>query len=191
MLHALYPYACAGSVFSIDYRKLYEKGYRGILFDIDNTLVHHGDDSTEQVDALFRSLHEIGLKTLLLTNNSEERVKRFIRNIDTLYLCEAGKPQPEGYRKAVELLELKTEQVLCIGDQLFTDILGANRSRMASILVDFIRLEHETKLGKRRQLERIVLKFYRRSRSCYNRLGEIERKKGEQQDGTEETETVL
>lgn len=191
MLHALYPYACAGSVFSIDYKKLYEMGYRGILFDIDNTLVHHGDDSTEAVDALFRTLHGIGLKTLLLTNNSEERVKRFIRNIDTLYLCEAGKPKPEGYWKAAKLLELEREQVLCIGDQLFTDILGANRSGMASILVDFIRQAHETRLGKRRQLERIVLKFYRRSRSCYNRLGEIERKGGVPCDGAEKTQAFL
>ncbi|MCI8477980.1 MAG: YqeG family HAD IIIA-type phosphatase [Oscillospiraceae bacterium] len=174
MLHFLYPYACAGSVFSIDYRKLYRMGFRGILFDIDNTLVHHGDDSTAEVDDLFRFLHHIGLKTLLLTNNSEERVKRFIKHIDTLYLCGADKPKPGGYRKAMALMELEPKEVLCIGDQIFTDILGANRSGLASILVPFIRLDHETKLGKRRQLERIILYFYRHSPSYYNRLGEIE-----------------
>ena len=74
----LYPYAYAESVFSIDYQKLYDKGYRGIIFDIDNTLVHHGDDSTKEVDDLFRLLQNMGWKTLLLTNNEEERVKRYL-----------------------------------------------------------------------------------------------------------------
>lgn len=178
MLQRFYPWACAESVFSIDYKGLYQRGFRGLLFDIDNTLVHHGDDATPEVEELFRELGRIGFKTLLLTNNSQERVRRFIRNIDTLYLCEAGKPGPEGYRRAAGLLGLRPEELVCIGDQVFTDILGANRSGMASILVKFIRLDREKKLGKRRQLERIVLGFYRRNPAFYNRLGEIEIKEG-------------
>lgn len=173
MLQRFYPWAYVESVFSIDYRRLYEKGYRGLLFDIDNTLVHHGDDATPEVERLFQELHQIGFQTLLLTNNSEQRVKRFIQRIDTLYLCEAGKPRPEGYGKAAELLGLEREELVCIGDQVFTDILGANRSEMASILVKFIRLDQEKKLGKRRWLEKVILDFYRRNPSFYNRLGEI------------------
>ena len=46
MLEKYYPHEYAQTVFSIDYQKLYKKGFRGIIFDIDNTLVHHGDDST-------------------------------------------------------------------------------------------------------------------------------------------------
>ena len=96
MIREFYPSAYADSVFQLDYQKLYRHGYRGILFDIDNTLVHHGDDSTPEIDRLFRTIHETGLKTILLSNNDEERVLRFIRNIDTLYICDAGKPDPEG-----------------------------------------------------------------------------------------------
>ena len=83
LFNLFYPHAYVDSVFSLDYQKLYDKGYRGILFDIDNTLVHHGEDSTEEVDALFRELYQTGFRTLLLSNNSRERIQRFMRNIDS------------------------------------------------------------------------------------------------------------
>ena len=110
MLKQYYPYAYADSVFAIDYQKIYEKGYRGILFDIDNTLVHHGDDSTPEIDALFQKIQKTGLRTVLLTNNDEERVKRFIKNIDTLYICDADKPDPQGCLKAAEILGVNIEK---------------------------------------------------------------------------------
>lgn len=174
----LYPYAYAESVFSIDYQKLYDKGYRGMIFDIDNTLVHHGDDSTKEVDDLFREIQSIGLQTLLLTNNDEERVKRFIKNIDILYICDAQKPDKTNYLKAVEKMQIKKEEAVLIGDQIFTDILGANRSGIASILVQFIRLPEETKIGKRRHVENWILRWYRKNKSSQNRLGDILKKRG-------------
>ncbi len=177
MLSLLFPFEYAESVFSIDYEQLYKNGIRGLIFDIDNTLVHHGDDSTDQIDALFQKIHKTGLKTLLLTNNDEERVKRFIKNIDTLYICDADKPDISGYLKAVELLGIKKEEAVCIGDQIFTDILGANRCKMASILVKFIRLEGETRFGKRRAVESVILKLYAKSHRYRNRLGNILKEK--------------
>ena len=89
MLERWYPTAHVPSVFAIDYEKLAALGYKGILFDIDNTLVHHGDDSTPEVDALFRHIHSLGLKTLLLSDNSAVRIERFNRNIRTLFIGQA------------------------------------------------------------------------------------------------------
>lgn len=177
MFKKFYPYEYVESVFKIDYNKLYDKGYRGLIFDIDNTLVHHGDDSTKEVDELFKTIQNIGFKTLLLSNNNEERIQRFIKNIDTLYICDAEKPKTDNYFKAVEMLGIKKEEAVFIGDQVFTDILGANNSGMANILVKFIRLKSETKIGKRRQAEKLILKFYSRNKAFQNRLGDI--KKGE------------
>ena len=77
MFKLFYPYEYVESVFSIDYNKLYDMGYRGLIFDIDNTLVHHGDDSTPEIDNLFKVIQNIGFKTLLLSNNNEERIKKF------------------------------------------------------------------------------------------------------------------
>ena len=103
MLRNFYPSCRVKNVFQIDYAELYENGYRGILFDIDNTLVHHGDDSTEAIDNLFQRIHQTGLKTVMLSNNSEDRIKRFIRNIDTLYVADAGKPNISGYHSTLIL----------------------------------------------------------------------------------------
>lgn len=173
MISQFYPFEYADSVFSIDYSKLYDKGYRGVIFDIDNTLVHHGDDSTPEIDKLFKEIHRAGLKTLLLTNNEENRVKRFIKNIDTLYICDADKPNPEGYLKAVEMLGIKKNEAIFIGDQIFTDILGANRSGIANILVKFIKLKEEKRIGKRRYAEYLILEFWKRNKRYHNRLGDI------------------
>lgn len=118
MLHQFYPTAYADSVFAIDYQSLYDSGVRGLLFDIDNTLVHHGDDSTPEIDALFRRIQSIGLQTLILSNNTEERIQRFLQNIDAPYVCDADKPRIAGYKKGLELLGLSASQAVVIGDQV-------------------------------------------------------------------------
>ncbi len=180
MFEKYYPYEYLPSVFDIDYRKLYRKGFRGLIFDIDNTLVHHGDDSTEEVDHLFLTIHEIGFKTVLLTDNVEERVLRFLKNIDSMYICEAGKPDVSGYLRALEMMNLKKEEAVVIGDQIFTDILGANKSGIPSILVKFIQADPNEKIGKKRQLEKRILACYKRNPACVHRLGDIcVRKEGE------------
>lgn len=172
MLKKYYPSAYVDSVFDIDYNKLYEKGYRGIIFDIDSTLVPHGNDSTPEVDALFEKIHAAGLKTILLSNNDEERILRFIRHIDTPYICDANKPARSGYLKAVRKLGVRKEQAIYIGDQLFIDIVGANNSGIDSILVHYILHEGETRLGIKRNLEKPVMWLYRRGRH-YNRIGNL------------------
>ncbi len=173
MFKKFYPSQFVESVFDIDYKKVYDMGYRGIVFDIDNTLVHHGDNSNKDVDELFLQIHKIGLKTLLLTNNSEVRVKRFIANIDTLYICDAEKPNTKNYKKAIDMLELNKEEVIFVGDQIFTDILGANRCKCKSILVQYILLPGEKKIGIRRHVEKVILEFYKRNKFMYNILGNI------------------
>lgn len=172
MLDAYYPCEYVKSVFAIDFQKLYDKGYRGIIFDVDNTLVHHGDDSNERVDELFIHIKSIGFKTLILSNNSDQRLKRFLKNIDSLYISEAHKPETAGYFKAIKMLGVEKSEVVCIGDQIFTDIYGANKSGIDSILVEFIRVSEKEKIGMRRHLENFILKFYRFSKS-YRKIGDI------------------
>ena len=175
MFKQFYPFEYVESVSSIDYQKLYSKGYRGIIFDIDNTLVLHGKDSTKSVDDLFRAIHGIGFKTLLLSNNSEERIARFLKNIDSLYISNAQKPDKAGYLKAIEMMNIKKEEAVFIGDQLFTDIYGANKGGIDSVLVRYLRPKDEKKIGIRRNLEKIVLKFYEMNKSCQNRIGDIQK----------------
>lgn len=173
MLRLLFPRALAPDVFSIDYAQLKERGVKAVIFDIDNTLTYHGHDSTPEVDQLFRDLHALGLETFLLSNNSEERITDFTRNIDTRFIAMADKPRPTNYLKALEVLGLKKDEVVFVGDQIFTDILGANRAGIPSILVDFIRLPEETYFGKRRDVERMILRVYRFLGAHRRGLGDI------------------
>lgn len=175
MLKKYFPYEYAQSVFAIDYNKLFQKGFKGIIFDIDNTLVHHGDNSNPQVDALFEEIHRIGLKTVLLTNNDQERVLRFIQNIDTPFVCDADKPAKAGYLKALDVLQLKKEETVVIGDQIFTDICGANQCGIPNILVKFITLPGVTRIGKRRYIEKAILLIRKMSKNGGSKIGDIER----------------
>ena len=172
MLKLLFPCEYAESVFTIDYDKLYKLGYRGVIFDIDNTLVHHGDGSTPAVDELFKRIHDAGLKTLLLSNNSKERVEMFIKNIDTEYIDSADKPDPACYLKAVKKLGIKKSEAVYVGDQVFTDILGANRAGIDSILVRFIQLPDEMRIGVRRYAEYALLALWRRTKYAH-RIGDV------------------
>lgn len=173
MLKQFYPYEFIQDVFSIDYKKLYDNGYRALIFDIDGTLVPHGDDSNAQTDALFEKIKAVGFKVLLLSNNSEERIQRFNANINALFIAEADKPATKGYLKALEMLEAEKGEVIVIGDQLFTDVKGANAAGIASILVKFRLHEGDTKLGKKRRVEQIILKIYSLKKSRTKRLGDV------------------
>ena len=191
MLKSLYPYEYVKSVFHIDYNKLFKIGYKALIFDIDNTLVHHGEDATKEVEALFVYLHRIGFKTLLLSNNDSERIEKFIANIDTVYIADAEKPQTHSYFKALEMLNVKKEEAIVIGDQVFTDIRGANRSGIANILVEFMRYESETKIGKKRTVEKFILKLYSLRKKYQNRFGNIQAKERFSENVPKERSTVL
>ena len=117
----------------------------------------------------------MGMKTLLLSDNSAERIQRFNKHIGAPYIAEAGKPDPAAYRRGAKMLGLPVEQVVCIGDQVFRDIRGANRCGMASILVDFIRLPQETHYGKKRVLEKYIMACWRRNPRWRDRLGNIQK----------------
>ena len=167
-----FPYEYCKSVFEIDYLRLYNKGFRTLILDIDNTLVHHGENATPQVEALFRSIHAIGLQTILLTDNDEARTKRFLKNIDSDYICDAKKPHPQAYQQALKRTHTAASQAVVIGDQIRTDILGANNSGIPSILVHFIKAPNEVWLGWRRYLDFLLLAVWKHTR-YHNRLGGI------------------
>ena len=92
----LYPGEYIDSTYSIDFDKLYKEGYRGIIFDIDNTLVTHGSPADERAIALFKHLKELGFSCLVLSNNKEPRVKSFAKQVGIKYIYKAGKPKPSG-----------------------------------------------------------------------------------------------
>lgn len=152
------------SVYEVDFNRLYKKGIRGLIFDIDNTLVPHGADADERIEKLFGELKKMGFKTFLLSNNKLERVKRFNANIRSLYIYKAGKPNAVNYIKAMRMMGTGKENTVFIGDQLFTDIWGAKKAGISTILLNPIDKKEEIQIVLKRYLEKIVLNAYEKER---------------------------
>ena len=161
MFDDYFPDGYAGSVYDIDFGKLYAMGIRGLILDIDNTLVHHGDDVTTEARELIAHIRSTGLAAVLLSDNDENRVRRFVDNMDIPYVCDAEKPGAAGYEKALALLGTKKKETVAIGDQMFADIAGANRFGVSSILVHYISLPGEKWPGFKRLIEKAMLIIYR------------------------------
>lgn len=161
LFEKFYPNDYYESSYSIDYKKFYEDGYRGIIYDIDNTLVPHGAPADERALELMKELREIGFDVTFLSNNKEPRVKMFNEKINAKYIYSAGKPKASGYLKAAENMNCAPDKALFIGDQLFTDVWGANNAHIRSILVQPIdKSTDEIQIVLKRILERIVLRKY-------------------------------
>ena len=164
MLERFYPHHEVASSYEIDYEQLYEAGYRGVVFDVDNTLVPHGAPADERAIALFERLRNIGFKSMLLSNNKEPRVKMFNDAVKSDYIYKAGKPNVCGYQKAMEKMRTTPENTLFVGDQLFTDIWGAKKAGMETYLVKPIHPKEEIQIVLKRYLEKIVLHFYHKKK---------------------------
>lgn len=162
MLQCFYPDYEKDSAYHIDYEALYKQGYRGIIFDIDNTLVPHGAPADDRAVALFARLKEIGFQTLLLSNNKEPRVKSFNDKVGSCYIFKAGKPGSAGYLRAMEMMGTGPQTTLFVGDQLFTDVWGAKRLGIVTYLTKPIHPKEEIQIVLKRYLEKIVLYFYHR-----------------------------
>ena len=151
------------SILSVTPDVLHEMGVRAIILDIDNTCTTH--DNPVPIEGLFEWLDEMrqnDIKMMIVSNNHAPRVDPFAKLLGLPYVCDGAKPLPKGYREAVRKMGVKKRDVVTIGDQLFTDILGARIFGIKSILVKPIELE-KTKLFKfKRALEIPLLpKSYR------------------------------
>ena len=162
MFDRFFPDRYVASTYVIDFEKLYEEGYRGLIFDIDNTLVPHGAPADARAIALFNRLKKIGFKCCLISNNQEPRVKMFNEPIQVDYVYNAHKPSTKNYRKAMEIMGTDETNSVFIGDQLFTDVWGANRTGLYAILVKPINPKEEIQIVLKRYLEAVVLMFYRK-----------------------------
>ena len=164
LLNTFYPSEIQESTYVIDFEDWKKKGYKGVIFDVDNTLVPHDAPADERSIALFCRLRVLGYATMLLSNNKEPRVKEFGGKVGSSYIYKAGKPGTKNYFKAMEEMGTTPQTTLFVGDQLFTDVWGAKRAGMHSILVKPIHPKEEIQIVLKRYLEKIVLFFYYRDK---------------------------
>ncbi len=131
----LYPKKVIASVYGLDWEKLSQR-YRGVIFDIDNTLVPQDAPADGKAVRLFQEIHGRQMKTMVVSNNKKPRVKAFADKVGTGYIYKAGKPGKSGYEAAMKRMGTSREDTLFIGDQIFSDIWGANRVGMDTALTE-------------------------------------------------------
>ena len=165
MFEPFYPQEIWDSTYDIPFETWKDRGIKGVIFDIDNTLVPHGAPADARAEQLFQRLDAIGFQYALISNNKGPRVEMFNKNIHAYTVCNAHKPMTENYLKAAFLMDVPKEKVLFVGDQIFTDILGARRAGIYSILVQPIHPKEEIQIVLKRKLEKIVLSFYKKKRA--------------------------
>ncbi len=146
------------SIYEIDFDKLYADGIRLILTDLDNTLIPY--DIDEPTDELFqwkKKVEDMGFEVIIVSNSGEERVSKFSNKFDTKYNSSSFKPRRKGLKRAIKKAtkEYKKEEIVLFGDQLMTDVFGANRLGISVLLVDPFKQKTEVKTTKfNRKLER-------------------------------------
>ncbi len=162
MLNKLYPDTYLDSIDDIDFEMYYEKGIRGIVSDIDNTLVPHGAPADEHIIKVFEKIHGMGIDTCLISNNKKLRVEPFAKAVNSKFIYDAHKPSRESYKKAMELMNTDKESTLFIGDQIFTDIWGANRTGIETVMLKQIDKKEEIQIILKRIPEKLILWLWKR-----------------------------
>lgn len=164
MLKNYYPKLKVDSIQQIDFEKLINNNIKGLILDIDNTLVpQHMPDADEKAIKWIEEAKRAGLKACIVSNAREKRVVRFNERLKIFAVHEAWKPGAKGYLKAMELMNIKKEETAVVGDQIFTDIYGGNKLGLYTILVNPIDKKEVFWVRLKRIPEKMILKSYRKS----------------------------
>lgn len=147
------------SIFDIKAEALKERGIKGIITDLDNTLVEWDrPTATPELKEWFKSLLDSDITVTIVSNNNKERVEAFSAPIDVPFIFNARKPMTIAFKKALRSMNLKAEEVVVVGDQLLTDILGGNRIGLHTILVVPVAQTDGFVTRFNRKIERSILK---------------------------------
>lgn len=133
---------------------LFSIGCQGLILDIDDTLAPlECKDPDENVLKWVKNLKENKIKMILASNNSQKRVSEFAQILEVPHIYEAKKPFRKGLKQAIEILSLPKESIIMVGDQVFSDILGAKFTKINSILVEPLSPAKNFSLKIKRRLE--------------------------------------
>ncbi|MBR4110787.1 MAG: YqeG family HAD IIIA-type phosphatase [Clostridia bacterium] len=146
----------------IEFEKLDRHNVKGILLDVDNTLIDYHKNLSDKIVKWVQEAKNKGFKICILSNsNKEEKIKKVADALEIKYIMFARKPLQAGFKKAINLLELKPENIAMIGDQVFTDVLGANIANMVSVYVDPIDRKEYWYTSWKRPIEDFILRKVR------------------------------
>lgn len=159
----LFPKQYLKNIGEIDIELLWQSGKRGIICDIDNTLCLDGQFEVEPFALNFiENAKKAGFKICLMSNNNKARVEPVAKFLDCPFHYSAHKPRREAYDICLEKIGVPLDSAVMVGDQLFTDILGANKIGLYSILTKPIDKREIFPIKLKRPFEKIVLSFYKK-----------------------------
>ncbi|SDF09181.1 YqeG family HAD IIIA-type phosphatase [Sporolituus thermophilus] len=162
MYRLLCPDTTVNTLHEIDLNDLEKRGIRGIIFDLDNTIVPW--NSLEMCPRITDWLNEVqakGFKVAIVSNNWQKRVKEIAQRFNLPFVSRAYKPAKAGFRQALVVLGLQPDQVAVVGDQLFTDILGGNRLGLYTIWVKPLATKEFIGTKIQRQFEKLAVLLLR------------------------------
>ncbi len=163
MLEKFYPDLSIDRVQDIDFSTLKAENIKGLVLDIDNTLVpNHVKEADAAVVNWIAKAKSSGFKVCIVSNASQKRVVKFNEKLKVFAIHRASKPGRKAFKKAIRLMDIQTQETAVIGDQIFTDIYGGNRIGMFTILVKpidkkeffFVRMKRVVLSGYRKNTER-------------------------------------
>ena len=138
----IYPKEYLNSVKEISIELLEKNHIKGLILDVDNTLIDFDKKMPDGVEEWAQNLKKVGIKLCILSNsNKVDKVKGVADKLEIPFLYFAKKPFKSGFKKAKAVLGIEAENIAVVGDQIMTDVIGANRSHMFSILVNFLPLK--------------------------------------------------
>ncbi|MDK7301380.1 MULTISPECIES: YqeG family HAD IIIA-type phosphatase [Staphylococcus] len=151
------------SVFQIEIEKLANSGFKGIITDLDNTLVGWDVKTpTKEIQEWFKKANDLGLTITIVSNNNEKRVSGFSKDLDVDFIFKARKPMGRAFKKAIQHMNIKPEETIVIGDQMLTDVLGGNNNGLYTIMVVPVKKTDGFLTRLNRIIERRLLNYFKR-----------------------------
>ena len=161
MFEMFYPHTVAENVFKLDEKFYASNNIKGVIFDIDNTLVT-SDTVTPPKEILeyFAFLENLGIKIAIVSNNYKERVEGFCKDLPYIWVARAWKPFKKNLKKVQEEFGLDSKEICLVGDQIFTDIYGGLRMNFHTVLVTAVGANETKFVAFKRIFEKAVMKEY-------------------------------
>lgn len=137
------PERMYNSIYDLKPEELRQEGIRAIFADLDNTLARYSQKEASSENVAWKNALEREGITLFVVSNSRKpnRVSVYCRSLGIGFIGHAGKPKKKGFLQAMQILDVKPEESAMIGDQIFTDMLGANNAGIHSWLIMPVKLD--------------------------------------------------
>ena len=151
------PNVYVNGVIDINIDLLRNMNVKGVILDVDDTIAEHGSQTPfKGVTDWILKLKSYGIKIIILSNNLKKRVKPFAEKLEIPFISMGLKPTPIGIIKALKNISLSRKETAMVGDQIFTDVLGANICGLKSILIEPIGEPKSINLKIKRKFEKRI-----------------------------------